>query len=229
MGSATAYHNAAPGMRINRQGWAPQPYRPLWQAMRDYTEQRTASTPDALWLLSHAPVFTQGKNGKPEHVLNPGAIEVIPIDRGGQVTYHGPGQIVVYTLIDIKRLGIGIRSLVTALEQAMIATLAAYDIDAYARRQAPGVYVNGAKIGSIGLRVRKGCSYHGFAFNVDMDMAPFDRINPCGYSDLRMTQIRDLGGPTELDRVADDLQHHLLRELGLPIAKPERAESAANT
>src|SRR5699024_10473690 len=130
-------------------------------------------------------------------------------------TYHGPGQIVVYTLIDIKRLGIGIRSLVTALEQAMIATLAEYDIAACARREAPGVYVAGAKIGSIGLRVSKGCSYHGFALNVDMNMAPFERINPCGYSGLRMTQISDLGGPIQLDRVGDDLVRHLVRTLGL--------------
>lgn len=215
-------NSAVPPVVIDRRGWAPRPYRPVWRAMQEYTEHRAADTPDVLWLLSHAPVFTQGKNGKPEHVLDPGNIEVIPIDRGGQVTYHGPGQIVAYTLINIKRLGIGIRSLVTALEQAMIGTLAEYDIKACARSEAPGVYVDGAKIGSIGLRVRRGCSYHGLALNVDMDLAPFDRINPCGYSGLRMTQVSELGGPADLDRVGDDLTRHLIRELHLPVAGCQR-------
>lgn len=218
-GSAEQHGATLSPLVIDRQGWGPQSYRPVWQAMRAYTEQRTVDTPDALWLLSHAPVFTQGKNGHAEHLRCPGDIEVVPIDRGGQVTYHGPGQIVVYTLIDLKRLGIGIRSLVTALEQAMIITLAGYNITAYARREAPGVYVDGAKIGSIGLRVRRGCSYHGFALNVDMDLSPFDRINPCGYENLAMTQTSDLDGPSSLDRVADDLTQHLAEQLGEPMVR----------
>lgn len=192
--------------------------------MRDYTQQRDAETPDALWLLSHNPVFTQGKNGKPEHLLATGDIEVINIDRGGQATYHGPGQIMAYTLIDLKRLGLGIRGLVTALERAVIATLAAYDINAHARRQAPGVYVGDAKIGSLGLRVRHGCSYHGLALNVNMDLSPFARINPCGYEGLVMTQIAELGGPTDLDRVADDLTIHLAHELGLQLSQGNRTK-----
>lgn len=210
-----------PPLEIRRDGWAPQPYRPVWQAMREYTQQRDATTPDQLWLMSHTPVFTQGKNGHAEHLLAPGDIEVVPIDRGGQATYHGPGQIMAYTLIDLKRLGLGIRGLVTALEQAMIKTLAGYAVDAYALRKAPGVYVGDAKIGSIGLRVRNGYSYHGLALNVDMDLGPFARINPCGYEGLTMTQISDLGGPHDLDRVAGDLSGHLVDELGLPVATTE--------
>lgn len=204
-----------PPLDIRRDGWTPQPYQPLWQAMRAFTEQRDAHTPDTIWLLNHSPVFTQGKNGHAEHLLAPGDIEVVSIDRGGQATYHGPGQIMAYTLIDLKRLGLGIRGLVTALEQAMIKTLGDYGITAYALRKAPGVYVGDAKIGSIGLRVRNGCSYHGLALNVDMDLAPFARINPCGYQGLTMTQVRDLGGPCDLDRVSGDLSRHLAAEMGL--------------
>lgn len=211
----TYRQTATPPPTIRRHGWSPQAYRPIWRAMQEYSEQRGPDTPDLLWFLNHTPVFTQGKNGKSEHLIDPGDIKVVPIDRGGQITYHGPGQIMAYTLIDIKRLGIGIRSLVTALEQAMIATLAGYDIQAHARRDAPGVYVDDAKIGSIGLRVRRGCSFHGLALNVDMDLAPFSRINPCGYQGLTMTQIRDLGGPSDLDSVTDDLCGHLTDELGL--------------
>lgn len=212
---SAAQPTAAPPVVIRQDGWRPQPYRPIWQAMRQYTEQRGPETPDRLWFLSHAPVFTQGRNGRREHLLCPGDIEVVPIDRGGQVTYHGPGQIMAYTLVDLKRLGLGIRGLVTALERAMIATLGGYGISARARRDAPGVYVDQAKIGSIGLRVSRGCSYHGLALNVDMDLAPFSRINPCGYTGLAMTQIRDLGGPADLDRVGEDLKQHLAGELGL--------------
>lgn len=200
---------------IRRFGWQPAPYRPVWQAMQAFTDQRDANTRDALWLLNHSPVFTQGKNGRPEHLLAPGDIEVVPIDRGGQVTYHGPGQIMAYVMVDLRRLGIGIRSLVSALENAMVATLAGYDIDAYAKPDAPGVYVGDAKIGSIGLRVRRGASYHGLALNVDMDLEPFQRIDPCGYHGLRMTQVADLGGPRSLDTVADDLSAALCNTLGV--------------
>ncbi|MES1925819.1 lipoyl(octanoyl) transferase LipB [Salinisphaera sp. T31B1] len=205
-----------PALEIHRFGWQPQAYRPVWQAMQAFTDERDESTPDTLWLLNHAPVFTQGKNGRPEHLLAPGDIEVVPIDRGGQVTYHGPGQIMAYVMVDLRRLGIGIRSLVSALENAMIATLAGYDIHAFAKIDAPGVYVGQDKIGSIGLRVRRGASYHGLALNVDMDLEPFSRIDPCGYHGLRMTQVADLGGPTALDRVADDLSIQLARSLNIP-------------
>lgn len=200
---------------IRRFGWQPQPYRPVWQAMQRFTEQRGPEDADALWLLNHDPVFTQGRNGRAEHLLAPGDIDVVPIDRGGQVTYHGPGQLMAYVMLDLKRLGIGIRSLVTGLENAMIATLGSYAIAAHARRDAPGVYVGDAKIGSIGLRVSRSNSYHGLALNVDMDMEPFSRINPCGYHGLAMTQIAELGGPRDLDRVAEDLTGHLCAELGL--------------
>ena len=207
-----------PVIDIRRFGWQPQPYRPVWRAMQDFAETRATDTRDALWLLNHEPVFTQGKNGRAEHLLAPGDIPVVPIDRGGQVTYHGPGQIMAYVMVDLRRLGIGIRSLVTALEDAMVGTLAGYDIEAYAKPDAPGVYVGAAKIGSIGLRVRRGTSYHGLALNVDMDLDPFQRIDPCGYHGLRMTQVSDLGGPRDLDIVADDLSAQLCRALKVDAA-----------
>jgi len=212
-------HAGAPPIEVRRFGWAPQPYRPVWQAMQDFTQTRDETTPDALWLLNHERVFTQGKNGRAEHVLAPGDIDVVPIDRGGQITYHGPGQIMAYVMVDLRRLGIGIRSLVTALERAMVDTLAGYAIDAYARPEAPGVYVGDDKIGSIGIRVRRGASYHGLALNVDMDLEPFSRIDPCGYHGLRMTQIADLGGPRELDLVSDDLTKALCRHLRVSIVR----------
>lgn len=204
-----------PPVTLRRFGWQPQPYRPIWQAMQRFTAERGPEDADALWFLNHQRVFTQGRNGRAEHLLAPGDIEVVPIDRGGQVTYHGPGQLVVYVMLDLKRLGIGIRSLVSGLEDAMIATLAGYDIQAHARRDAPGVYVDSAKIGSIGLRVSRSCSFHGLALNVDMDLEPFSRIDPCGYHGLAMTQLTAEGGPGDLDRVADDLGRHLCDRLGL--------------
>lgn len=190
------------------------PYAEVFDAMRHYTDTRDAATPDAIWFVEHPPVFTQGQAGKPEHLLLPGDIPVVQSDRGGQVTYHGPGQIVAYVMIDLHRGGYGIRSLVTRLENAMIATLAGYGIAATATPDAPGVYVEGAKIGSLGLRVRRGCSYHGLSLNVDMDLEPYSRINPCGYTGLRMTQLRDLGGPADLAAVRAALQQSLLRQLG---------------
>lgn len=165
------------------------PYEPVWRAMQAYTDQRDSASEDQLWVLQHEPVFTQGQAGKAEHVLAPGNIPVVEIDRGGQVTYHGPGQIVIYFLLDIARLGIGARDLVTNIEQAMISMLSIYGIEAIARQDAPGVYVDGKKIGSIGLRIRKGRCFHGLSLNADMDLEPFRRINPCGYSDLQMTQL----------------------------------------
>ncbi|MCK8516547.1 lipoyl(octanoyl) transferase LipB [Methylonatrum kenyense] len=166
-------------------------YRQTWRAMQDFTDGRGPGTRDELWLVEHPPVFTLGLNGKPEHVLDAGDIPVVPVDRGGQVTYHGPGQVVLYTLLDVRRRGLGVRALVMLLEQAMIDLLAELDIRARARRDAPGVYVGDDKIGAIGLRVRRGASYHGLSLNVDMDLAPFERINPCGYPGLGVTRIRD--------------------------------------
>lgn len=199
-------------------GWQPEAYRPVWAAMQRFTAERDAEAPDELWLLNHMPVFTQGRNGRAEHLRDAGDIDVVPIDRGGQITYHGPGQLVAYVLLDLKRLGIGIRTLVTTLESAMIDTLAGYHIRAHARRDAPGVYVEQAKIGSIGLRVSRGRSFHGLALNVDMDLSPFECIDPCGYPGLAMTQVSACGGPAGLDRVADDLTNALAARLNLDIA-----------
>lgn len=179
-------------------------YTPVWRDMQAFTTRRSRDTLDEVWLLEHRPVFTLGMNGKPEHVLAPGDIPVVAIDRGGQVTYHGPGQLVAYLMLDLRRLGIGVRRLVEILEQSLIDWLAERGVVAYARRDAPGVYVDGAKIAALGLRVRGGCSYHGISFNVDMDLEPFSRINPCGYRGLAVTQLRDLGIGLSVSRVADD-------------------------
>lgn len=166
-----------------------QPYEPIWQAMRSFTAERTADTPDELWFLEHPPVFTQGQAGKAEHLLALGAIPLVQIDRGGQVTYHGPGQLVGYLLVDIARAGLGVRSLVSAIEQSLIALLQSYGVSAHARSDAPGVYVGMAKIAALGLRIRAGCSYHGLSLNVAMDLEPFSRINPCGYAKMPVTQL----------------------------------------
>ena len=192
-----------------------QPYEPIFRRMREFTLGRDEATPDELWFCEHQPVFTQGQAGKAEHVLAPGAIPVVQSDRGGQVTYHGPGQLMGYVLVDLQRRGYGIRSLVTRLEQATIDLLAGYGIASAARPDAPGVYVAGRKICSLGLRVRKGRTYHGLALNVAMDLEPFARINPCGFQGLQMTQVAELGGPRDLDTVARDLEPHLTRRLGL--------------
>ena len=198
-------------------------YADVLAAQRAFTDARTAETPDELWFLEHPRVFTQGQAGKAEHLLLPGDIPVIQSDRGGQVTYHGPGQLVVYFLVDLQRRGYGIRSLVSRIEQSMIDVLARYGISAHADPAAPGVYVDGAggrpgraKIGSLGLRVRRGCSYHGLSLNVAMDLEPFSRINPCGYQGLRMTQVAELGGPASVTAVAQDLQPLLVEQLGYP-------------
>ena len=169
-----------------------QDYETSWKAMQHFTQERNAETPDEIWIVEHPPVYTLGLSGKREHLLNTGNIPVINSDRGGQVTYHGPGQVVIYTLLDIKRLNLGVRQLVTLLEQAMINTLADHGISAVSKADAPGVYVNDKKIGSIGLRIKKNCSYHGLSLNNDMDLSPFDHINTCGYSDLKVTQLSDL-------------------------------------
>jgi lipoyl(octanoyl) transferase len=191
-----------------------QPYEPVWRAMQHLTDTRNAETIDELWVLEHDPVFTLGQAGKWEHVLLPGDIPVLPVDRGGQVTYHGPGQIVAYPLFDLRRLGIGVRELVHRIEQAIIDTLARYRIEAVRRQGAPGVYVGDAKIAALGLRVRRGCSFHGLAFNVAMDLEPFARINPCGYQGLAVTQVLDCGGPAALPVVAADLIEALCAQFG---------------
>lgn len=192
-----------------------QDYLPLWQAMQAFTDQRGEQTQDELWLVEHPPVFTQGLNGKAEHVLDPGPIPIIPVDRGGQVTYHGPGQLVCYLLLDLRRHHLGVRKLVNHMEQAIIQLLSAHGIDAQAHTDAPGVYVKGAKIASLGLRVRRGCSYHGLALNVAMDLSPFHRINPCGYQGMAVTQLQDLGVGLTLDEAGGQLQERLATELGL--------------
>jgi lipoyl(octanoyl) transferase len=190
-----------------------QPYEPIWHKMRDYTDQRTASSADEIWLLEHPPVFTQGQAGKPEHLLNPGDIPVVQVDRGGQVTYHGPGQLVAYLLIDIERRKWAVRSFVCAVERALIQTLAELGITAVARRDAPGVYVDGAKIASLGLRIRHGRSYHGLAFNVDMDLEPFSRINPCGFAHMKMTQLSALNSLKNLAEVSPILVKYLTKQI----------------
>lgn len=182
-----------------------QDYETVWHAMQHYTDNRDEHTPDELWLVEHSPVFTQGQAGKAEHILNPGNIPVIQVDRGGQVTYHGPGQLVAYPLLDIKRRKVGVRQLVTEIEQSLVDLLKGYGIDAYAKADAPGVYVDERKIASLGLRIRKGCSFHGLALNVDMDLEPFLRINPCGYAGLEMVQCKALGGPQSVIQAGDDL------------------------
>lgn len=171
------------------------PYLQTWQDMQTFTDQRDADTPDEIWLLQHEAVYTQGQAGKAEHLLHQTDIPVVQSDRGGQITYHGPGQLIAYLLIDVRRKGLGVRQLVTAMEQAVIALLASSGIEAVAKPDAPGVYVAGAKIASLGLRIRRGCSFHGLALNVNLDLTPFSHINPCGYAGLAMTQTATLGGP----------------------------------
>ncbi|RLQ21251.1 lipoyl(octanoyl) transferase LipB [Seongchinamella sediminis] len=191
-------------------------YQPVLDAMREFTDQRDENTADELWLLQHPRVFTQGQAGKAEHVLAPGDIPVIQVDRGGQVTYHGPGQWVIYLLVDLKRRGLGVRALVTLIETAIVRLLAEYDIDAAPRADAPGVYVDGDKIASLGLRVRRGCSYHGLSLNVDMDLEPFGRINPCGHAGLQVTSMARLlaGQDIALDPVGERLLEILEEALG---------------
>ncbi|MFO7189833.1 MAG: lipoyl(octanoyl) transferase LipB [Pseudomonadota bacterium] len=191
------------------------PYEPTWRAMQAFTDTRNAETRDEIWFLEHPPVFTMGMNAKPEHVLAPGDIPVVHIDRGGQVTYHGPGQLVVYFLLDIRRLGISVRQLVMGIENAIVALVSGWGIEAAGRRDAPGVYVAGRKLASIGLRIRRGSSYHGLAFNVSMDLEPFRRINPCGYAGLEVTDLRTLGVGITLEETARRLAPELLQAFGL--------------
>ena len=203
-----------------------QPYEPVWRAMQRFTDARDETTTDELWLVEHDPVFTLGQAGRPEHVLAAGDIPVLQVDRGGQVTYHGPGQLVAYPLLDLRRLKLGVREYVHRIEQAVIDTLADSNIDAGRRDGAPGVYVDGAKIAALGIRVRRGCSFHGLAFNIAMDLRPFGRINPCGYAGLAVTAMRDLGGPSSVDAVKPALQAHLAAQFGLQL-RPAPAQLAA--
>jgi len=196
-------------------------YEPTWRQMQKITDVRDENTPDEIWFLQHPPVFTLGMNASSEHLLAPGSIPVVPIDRGGQVTYHGPGQLVVYPLIDLRRAGLGVRDMVTALERSVVDSAAEYGIQVYPRADAPGVYVDSKKLASVGLRVRRGCTYHGLAFNVDMDLEPFSRINPCGYQGLKITQLRELGGPSDVELIARVLAPHLLGHLGFAVDSDE--------
>lgn len=190
-----------------------QPYLKIWRQMQRFTDARNEQTADEIWLLQHHPVFTQGQAGKAEHLLDPGQIPVIQADRGGQVTYHGPGQLIAYLLLDLRRRRLGIRPLVSLMEASIVELLAGYGISAAPRADAPGVYVDECKIASLGLRVRRGCSFHGLSLNVSMELEPFLRINPCGHPGLKVTQLSDLGGPGELDIVGADLVRILLRRL----------------
>jgi len=205
-------------------------YYPVALAMQSFTDRRTPSTRDEFWIVEHRPVFTQGLAGKPEHLLNAGGIPVIHTDRGGQITYHGPGQLVIYVLIDMRRAGLGPRALVSLMENAVVALLSTLGVEASARPDAPGVYVNGAKIASLGLRIRRGNSYHGLSLNVDMDLSPFQRINPCGYPGLAMTQVRDECADCDMRRIEDTLLRNMTFRMkytsvshttNLPEPKPE--------
>ena len=196
-----------------------QPYQPVREAMIRYTDRRDVDSADELWLLEHDPVFTLGQAGKPEHILAAGDIPVIHVERGGQVTYHGPGQIVGYPLVDLRRLGIGVRELVDRIERAVIDTLEHWNIVAARRCGAPGVYVGDAKIAALGLRIRRGCSFHGLALNVGMDLEPFRRINPCGFVGLQVTQLLDLGGPGSLAAVQAVLIDEFARQFGYTVVR----------
>jgi lipoyl(octanoyl) transferase len=190
-------------------------YETTWRRMQQFNDARQPHTPDELWFLEHPPVFTLGMAGRSEHLLAPKDIPVVHTDRGGQVTYHGPGQLVVYTLLDLRRAGLGVRDLVTALEQSVIRYAATLGLAAAARPEAPGVYVAGSKLASVGIRIRRGCSYHGLALNVNMDLEPFERINPCGQAGLAMTQLSQLAGVSEVGMAAGGLTPHLRQSLGL--------------
>ena len=202
-------------------------YQAVFRAMQTFTEARDADTEDQIWLTEHEPVFTQGQAGKPEHLLAPGDIPVVQSDRGGQVTYHGPGQVVAYLLFDLRRMQLSVRELVSGIENALIDMLSGFDIDAAARTDAPGVYVDGAKIGSLGLRVRRGCSYHGLALNVNMDLEPFSRINPCGLTDTAVVQTADLGGPESMDQAKSELLASLAAVYRLSFHTLDNRDSSA--
>ena len=191
-----------------------QPYEPIWQKMQQFTNERDETAVDEIWLLQHEPVFTQGQAGKEEHVLNTGDIPIVQVDRGGQVTYHGPGQLIVYLLLNLKRLKVGVRELVSIMEDSVVETVQSYGVDAYAKPDAPGVYVDESKIASLGLRVRRGCSFHGLALNLDMDLEPFLRINPCGYAGMAMTQLAMLSDNLDQAEATERLINFLINKIG---------------
>ncbi len=199
-----------------------QPYEPIFEAMKRFTDERDQNTQDEIWLVEHDAVFTQGQAGKAEHILMPGDIPVVQVDRGGQVTYHGPGQQVIYLMLNIKRRKLGVRHLVTAMEEAVVGLLEKYGVTAYPKPDAPGVYVDEKKVCSLGLRIRNGYSFHGLALNVNMDLAPFQRINPCGYAGMEMIDTARLNGPTTLETAGNELTHLLLEALS--IAQPTYKE-----
>ncbi|AFT74424.1 lipoyl(octanoyl) transferase LipB [Alteromonas macleodii] len=199
-----------------------QPYEPIFEAMKRFTDERDQNTQDEIWLVEHDAVFTQGQAGKAEHILMPGDIPVVQVDRGGQVTYHGPGQQVIYLMLNIKRRKLGVRHLVTAMEEAVVGLLEKYGVTAYPKPDAPGVYVDEKKVCSLGLRIRNGCSFHGLALNVNMDLSPFQRINPCGYAGMEMIDTARLNGPTTLETAGNELTHLLLEALS--IAQPTYKE-----
>src|ERR1700733_3317457 len=205
------------------------PYEPTWRAMQRFTDERSETSADEIWFAEHPPVFTLGLNASREHLLAPGDIPVVQIDRGGQVTYHGPGQLMIYPLLNLRRLKLGVRDLVVALENAVIAYTATLGITALGSRKAPGVYVDGAKLASVGLRIRRGACYHGMALNVSLDPQPFERINVCGYKDLRITRLKDLGVGSSVETVAEDLTPHLLRHLRMEPHAAARGYNAINT
>ena len=194
-----------------------QNYESVWQAMKAFTQSRAPTSPDELWLVEHPPIYTLGLNGKHEHVIDPGTIPVVNVDRGGQVTYHGPGQLVAYTLVDLNRLHIGVKEFVRQLEQTIINLLADYNISANGREDAPGVYVNQAKIAALGLRVKKNNVYHGLSLNVDMDLEPFNRINPCGYEDMTVTQLKELTHFKDIDEISQKFIGYFTRIMGYNI------------
>ena len=209
--AARGFLSAADALIIHHLGQVD--YETAWHDMQLFTAGREHNTPDELWFLEHPPVFTLGRNGRQEHLHNSGGIPVLKVDRGGQVTYHGPGQLVVYTLLDISRRQLGVQSLVRILEQAVIDLCADYGIDAQRREKAPGVYVGNCKLAALGLRVRKGCTFHGLSLNIDMDLTPFSWIDPCGYRDLEVTQLRNLGVETSTRTISGQFQNHLERLL----------------
>ena len=204
-------------------------YQQSWQAMKRLTDQRNRESLDEIWLLEHPPVFTQGQAGKPEHLLTPGDIPVIQVDRGGQVTYHGPGQLVAYLMVDLRRKKIGARELVTHIENAIVATLGELDIEAAPKADAPGVYHQQQKIASLGLRIRHGCSFHGLALNIDMDLEPFLRINPCGYAGMQMAQVKDFVENPDIEQISHRLSHHLQGQLGYNHSQSSDAELGTPT
>jgi len=206
--------SAPPALTVRQLGLTD--YQSAWQDMQAFTDKRSDNTPDELWFLQHPPVFTLGRNSKQEHLHNTGDIPVIRTDRGGQVTYHGPGQLIVYPLLNIKRRQLGVQSLVRILEQSVIDLLSDYSLAALRREKAPGVYVNERKLAALGLRIRKGCSFHGLSLNVDMDLSPFSMIDPCGYSDLEVTQLKDLGVDASMETISTQLQTHFERLLDKP-------------